>query len=166
MARDPDEVDPAVVVFLVRETANGREVLLGRKRAGPDAGCLVAPGCQVEDDEANLEVAVRELNRALGLTVVEDQLVPLVSLTISFTSGSPQAIGLTAYRLDAATLEPQSVAGGELADCQWYAVSCLPVDELSPIERVWVPPALQGNRYEHRRLTITPGYLCPEVAVG
>lgn len=72
------------VCYLLREGADGREVLLGRKLTGLGRGKVVAPGGKLETGEAPVDAAVREVAEEVGVTVTPKSLELVGELTYLF----------------------------------------------------------------------------------
>lgn len=78
------ELPQVCVVYLVRPSRQGDEVLLGRKKTGLGLGKLVGPGGKLEKYETPRQAAVREVREEVGVIVDSDDLVPIGELTYSF----------------------------------------------------------------------------------
>ncbi len=78
------ELPEVCVVYLIRDSATGPEVLLGRKLTGLGKGKVVAPGGKLEPGESPSDAAVREVLEEVGLTLDPASLEMLGLLTYLF----------------------------------------------------------------------------------
>jgi 8-oxo-dGTP diphosphatase len=104
---------PAVSVAMVR----GDRVLLVKRARKPSAGFYAFPGGRVEDGEADIDAAARELLEETGLEGAE--LLPLVTVNIppSPTEGTP------GYRLvvfAARWIAGEPVAADDAAEAKFF----------------------------------------------
>lgn len=133
---------PMCLVFLLRDTPRGREVLLGLKQRGFGTGRIVGIGGHVEPGESDSEAAVRETFEETGFRVAPTDLHDAGRLVFHFPA-SPQAdMSVALYRATSWTGE--LTASDEL-DPQWHQVSRLPIGRMWDDSRIWLPHVLRGE---------------------
>ncbi|TCK25251.1 NUDIX hydrolase [Pseudonocardia endophytica] len=129
-------VVPAAYVLLLRDTEAGTEVLLQlRSNTGfRDGYWAAAAAGHVEQGEPAPVAACREALEELGVTVVPDDLVPLITLHRTQNTGDPVDervdFFFTCRRW---TGEPRRSEPDKSADLRWFALDALP-DPVVPHE--------------------------------
>lgn len=134
---------PMCLVFLLRDTARGQEVLLGLKRRGFGTGRVVGIGGHVEPGESDLDAGVRETFEETGLHVIPTQLSDAGRVDFRFP-GSPQS-DMTVALYRGTSWSGEVVASDEL-DPQWHRVAALPFGAMWDDSRIWLPHVLRGER--------------------
>lgn len=130
------------VCYLIRETPQGAEVLLGRKLTGLGKGKLVGPGGKLEPGESAVDAVVREVAEEVGVIVDVDALELIGELTYPFphrTEWSQKSWAFACRRWDgnpepSAELEPE-----------WHPIDVIPLDEMWDDAKKWLPDALRGR---------------------
>ena len=140
-----------VVVYPLRRTSAGTEVLLGRKNTGLGLGRWVGPGGKVEAGESLREAAIRELHEEVGLVAGPDDLLPIARLHYPFPTRPHLSQRSHAFVLDA--FEGVVQESVELSP-QWWRVEDIPFELMWADAKLWLPRALQGSFTE---ATITIG---------
>jgi 8-oxo-dGTP diphosphatase len=130
------------VTYLVRSTAAGEEVLLGRKLTGIGAGRVVGPGGKLEPDETAAEAAAREVHEEVGITVSVAALQPVARLAYEFPHRPQWSQASTAFLAHDWSGEP--VPSLELAP-EWFPLADLPLDRMWDDARLWLPRAIRGR---------------------
>ena len=116
------------VVYVLRETPAGPEVLLGEKRRGLGRGRVVAPGGKLEPGESPAAAAVRELAEEVGLVAAAEDLEPRGVLDYRFPhrpAWSQLSHVFLCRRFSGAVTESSELAA-----------SFVPLAEV-PFERMW-----------------------------
>lgn len=131
------------LVFLLRDTARGQEVLLGLKRRGFGTGRIVGIGGHVEPGESDLAAGVRETFEETGLHVIPTQLYDAGRVTFHFPSAPESDMSVALYR--GTTWTGEIVASDEL-DPEWHPVADLPTAAMWDDSRIWLPHVLRGER--------------------
>ena len=131
------------VCYLIRESDNGTEVLLGRKKTGLGSGKLVGPGGKLEGSESPLEAVRREVEEEVGVRVDTDSLELVGELTYPFPHAPKWSQRSWAFICRAWGGEPME--SDELRP-EWHPMSALPVDQMWDDAKYWLPTALAGNR--------------------
>jgi len=130
-------VVPAAYVLLLRTASAGTEVLLQLRRGTGfrDGYWAAAAAGHVERGEAAPAAACREALEELGVTVAEQDLVPLVTLHRTENTGDPVDervdFFFTCRRWQG---EPRRQEPERAADLRWFALDALP-DPVVPHER-------------------------------
>ena len=140
-----------MVVYPLRHTAAGAEVLLGRKNTGLGVGRWVGPGGKVEVGESIREAAIRELHEEVGLHAVTHDLQPIARLHYPFPTRPHLSQRSHAFVLEA--FEGAVSESVELSP-EWWRVEDIPFHLMWADAKLWLPQALQGSFAE---ATITIG---------
>ncbi|TCL78345.1 MULTISPECIES: NUDIX domain-containing protein [unclassified Rathayibacter] len=141
--RPPTDPLPEVcVVYVLRESPRGTEVLLGRKLRGLGEGRVVAPGGKLEPGESPADAAVRELAEEVGLRADPRDLEPRGSLDYFFPHRP--AWSQRSHVFVCRRWSGEVVASGELA------AAFVPLDEVPyglmwDDARFWLPAVLNSG---------------------
>lgn len=132
-------VDRATLLFVIRD---GR-ILLIRKKRGLGAGKINGPGGRLEDGEAPLECAVREVEEEIGVTPtgVDER----GELLFQFVDG--YSIHVWVFR--AGGYEGETVETDEAVPL-WFDLEEIPYAEMWADDRVWLPLMIDGRRFHGR----------------
>lgn len=133
---------PMCLVFLLRDTPGGQEVLLGLKQRGFGTGRIVGIGGHVEPGETDLEAGVRETFEETGLRVAPADLYDAGRVVFRFPASPGTDMSVALYRTT--TWTGELVASDEL-DPQWHPVAALPTDWMWDDSRIWLPHVLRGE---------------------
>ena len=119
-----------------------REILLGEKLRGFGAGRVVPPGGKIDSDETPRDAAVRELAEETSLLTEVSDLVELATLDFTFEADAGPAMLARVYGVT----EFNGVAtdSDELA-LRWVATDALPLEQMWPDARQWLPVAMSGQ---------------------
>lgn len=142
----------ATLCFLVR----GDQVLLATKTKKIGKGCRNGYGGGIEPGESEREATLRELfEETEGVRVNPDSLkkIAIVDFHNTKSDGGIFVCRVHAYRANDWTGDIHET--DEMADPRWFSISELPLSEMMPADRDWLPPALQGKK------VIATAYLGP-----
>jgi len=140
-----------VVVYPLRHTTSGTEVLLGRKNTGLGVGRWVGPGGKVEAGESIRGAAIRELHEEVGLRAGPQDLHPIARLHYPFPTRPHLSQRSHAFVLE--VFEGVAQESLELSP-EWWRVEDIPFESMWADAKLWLPNALQGSFTE---ATITIG---------
>lgn len=129
------------VVYLIRSTASGDEVLLGRKKTGLGIGKLVGPGGKLEAGETPEMAAVREVAEEIGVSVTPSSLERIGELTYPFPYRPEWSQKSWAFRCRDWSGHP--LESPELRP-EWYPLAGIPFDQMWDDAKYWLPTALTG----------------------
>jgi 8-oxo-dGTP diphosphatase len=141
-----------VVVYPLRHTAAGTEVLLGRKNTGLGVGRWVGPGGKVEAGESLRDAAIRELHEEVGLRAVPHDLRPIARLHYPFPTRPHLSQRSHAFALE--VFEGVVAESVELSP-EWWRIEDIPFELMWADAKLWLPRALKGSFAE---ATITIGH--------
>ena len=134
-----------VLCFLFRESAAGREVLLGLKKTGFGAGRIVTLGGGIEPGETEAQAAVREVAEESGVVVGAAQLTQLGRIRWRFPAQPAADMDATIFTAVEWTGTPQSTAE---VDPAWYPVDNLPWDGMWDDARHWLGSVIAGDQLD------------------
>ncbi|QHC59252.1 NUDIX domain-containing protein [Rathayibacter sp. VKM Ac-2760] len=130
------------VVYVLRESPGGTEVLLGRKLRGLGEGRVVAPGGKLEPGESPAEAAVRELAEEVGLRADPGDLEPRGSLDYLFPHRP--AWSQRSHVFLCRRWAGDVVASGEL-DAAIVPLDAVPFERMWDDARFWLPAVLRSG---------------------
>lgn len=119
-------------------------VLLGMKKQGFGTGWWNGFGGKVEAGETIEAAAHRELFEECG--VIAGELTKSGVLNFSFTD-RPDILQVHVFKTFSYSGEPMET--DEMRP-QWFSEESLPVDQMWPDDRFWLPLMLAGKRFEGR----------------
>ncbi|THG33167.1 8-oxo-dGTP diphosphatase [Naasia lichenicola] len=128
------------VTYLLRDGADGPEVLLGNKLTGIGTGRLVGPGGKLEPGESAEQAAIRETLEEVG--VVVSSVVRIAELAYTFPRRPSWSQSSTAFLSRDWRGDPRS---SDELEPQWFSVSRIPFDRMWDDARLWLPGALTGR---------------------
>jgi len=136
-----------VVVYLLRDGAEGPEVLLGEKRRGLGTGRVVGPGGKREPGESAVETAVREVAEEVGLRLdpVDLEARGTLDYRFPFRPSWSQVSDVFVGRRWSGT----PTASDEL-EARWVPVDAVPYDAMWDDARWWLPNVLRGGTVDAR----------------
>lgn len=142
----------ATAVFLVRE----RKVLLARKTRKIGKDCWNGYGGGIENDESVKEAAAREFQEEAGGAIVSPNNLEKIAVVDFHNTKSDGGTFVCRVHVFLAR-EWQGEASGteEMATPTWFDVRNLPLGEMMPADKDWLPLALNGKKL------ITKAYLGP-----
>lgn len=130
------------VCYLIRASASGEQVLLGRKKTGLGAGNLVGPGGKLELGETPVDAAVRETLEEVGITIDPAALSLIGELTYPFPHHPHWSQKSWAFICRDWSGDP--VESDELAP-EWFPVAGIPFERMWDDAKHWLPAALGGS---------------------
>jgi 8-oxo-dGTP diphosphatase len=130
------------VCYLIRETAHGAEVLLGRKKTGLGRGKLVGPGGKLEAGESPTDAVAREVAEEVGVVVDADALELVGELTYPFPHHPEWSQKSWAFVCRRWAGEPRPSV--EL-EPEWHPLDAIPLEEMWNDAKYWLPNALRGE---------------------
>ena len=134
----------ATLVFLVRN--RGAQVLLALKTKKIGAGCWNGYGGGIEPGEDPREAAAREFQEESGAVVSPRDLekVSVVDFHNTKTDGMVFICRVHVYMAHVWQGEPKETE--EMAQPTWFNSSDLPLSQMMPADRSWLPPILKGKK--------------------
>lgn len=127
-------MDEATVCYPRR----GDEVLLIRKKRGLGAGLYNGPGGKVENGESIRACVRREVREEVGLDVRAAE----KRAELRFVFGDDPLMHVHAFVADEFEGTPRETPE---ADPAWFPATDLPFDRMWEDDRLWLPPALDGE---------------------
>lgn len=125
------------VCYLLRSTANGDEVLLGRKKFGLGQGNLVGPGGKLEPGESALEAVLREVREETSIVISNPRLVgELIYPFATKPAWSQKSWVFTCREFSGIAAESVEL------EPEWYSVASIPLDRMWDDARYWLPAVL------------------------
>ena len=120
---------------------DGDRLLFIEKKRGLGEGYYNAPGGHIEEAETALEAAVRETKEETGVDIRDIEFRG--TLRFQFSDGTRE-LGYVYFA---------TYAGGELAECDearpfWVRRDEIPFDNMWADDRLWLPVALEGRKFE------------------
>ncbi len=134
----------------------GNTVMLMKKLKKVGAGCWNGPGGGLEPGETMIQCVVRETaeetnseKRAdagiqLDQTYIADRKVAIIDFHNTKTDGTQFVCQVHVYMTD--KWDGVAESTDELADPTWFDFDKLPLDEMMPADRVWLPYILEGKK--------------------
>ncbi len=116
----------------------GSDVLLIRKKRGHGAGKIIGPGGKVEPGETPTQSAIRELHEEVGL--VAQQITERARIKFIELDG-PQWFG---HIFTSPTIEGNPIETDEAIPL-WFPQQNLPLDQMWPDDKYWLPRILAGE---------------------
>lgn len=130
------------VTYLLRESARGGEVLLGRKKYGLGEGKLVGLGGKLQPGEHPRVAAIREIEEESGVFVDPQALRHAGLLTYHFPTRASWSQESWVYLCREWIGEPSE--SEELAP-EWFPLEEVPLERMWSDARFWLPRALSGT---------------------
>lgn len=126
--------------YLVTNT----QVLLGRKQIGVGAGKLNGPGGGVEDGESIEDACVREPDEEIKVKVDKSSLEKSGVVTFYFDKKPRFEVHIFLARL----WEGVPTDTGEMKELRWYDLAKVPLDDMMPADKEWLPLILAGKKIQ------------------
>ncbi len=133
----------ATVVYPIRDDGY---VLLAKKTIKIGAGCWNGYGGGREGDESLTKTAVRELQEESGLTAREEDLEKIGLLRSYNHKSDGQVVFGEVHFYTAKNCSGDVQETEEMITPTWFALAKLPLDELMPADKLWIPDALGGKK--------------------
>jgi 8-oxo-dGTP diphosphatase len=132
-----------VAVTYLHRTRHGRtEVLLGEKLTGLGKGNIVGPGGKTEPGETPAQAAVREVWEEVGITLEEQHLTSVATITYPFVERdwlSQRSHVFVCHEFAG------DVAESEELRATWWPVEEIPYHRMWADATLWLPQALTGR---------------------
>ncbi|WP_347110668.1 NUDIX domain-containing protein [Paenarthrobacter sp. S56] len=129
--------------FLLRDDADGEQVLLGTKKTGFGRGKVVGVGGHVEAGETAVEAACREVMEEIHVEVRAADLIPAGTVDFIFPARPEWNMATTVYLTR--TWHGVPSESEEIAP-RWYPVARLPVESMWADAEHWLPAMISGRR--------------------
>jgi 8-oxo-dGTP diphosphatase len=129
--------------FLLRDTPDGAEVLLGMKRTGFGMGKVVGIGGHVEPGETDSQAVIREVFEETGVTVHVADLADAGAVRFVFPARPEWNMDTRLFT--ARQWQGEPVESDEIVP-EWFRVDTLPVDRMWQDADHWLPVVLEGGR--------------------
>ncbi|MCZ2403510.1 8-oxo-dGTP diphosphatase [Paenarthrobacter sp. Z7-10] len=129
--------------FLVRDSTQGPEVLLGLKKAGFGTGKIVGIGGHLELGESPEQAVCREVAEEVGVLVLPADLIPAGTVEFVFPAKTEWNMFATIFL--ARTFNGEATESDEIAP-EWHPVAVLPHQRMWADAQHWLPAMLTGER--------------------
>lgn len=140
--REEKELKNATVCFLYREG----KILLALKTNKIGKGKRNGYGGGVED-ESVLDCAVRELKEETGGVVASpDDLEQIAIVHFHNTKSDGKTFVCKVHFFLVHKWEGEVKETEEMIDPKWFSINDLPLDEMMPADKEWLPVALSGKK--------------------
>ncbi|MBM7792864.1 8-oxo-dGTP diphosphatase [Paenarthrobacter ilicis] len=129
--------------FLLRDSPEGGQVLLGTKKTGFGLGKVVGVGGHVEDGETAVQAACREVMEEINVVVSPGDLIPAGTVDFVFPARPEWDMATTVFLTRVWDGEPSE--SDEIAP-EWFPVAALPVERMWADAEHWLPSMMSGQR--------------------
>lgn len=129
--------------FLLRDGADGAEVLLGLKQTGFGRGKIVGIGGHVEPGETDEQAVVREVLEETGVVLQVEDLADAGS--VQFVFPARPEWNMSTRLFTARTWHGEPAPSDEILP-EWFRVDTLPVERMWQDADHWLPVVLEGRR--------------------
>ncbi|MDD4803707.1 MAG: NUDIX domain-containing protein [Candidatus Pacebacteria bacterium] len=123
-------------------------VLLAKKTKKIGKGLWNGYGGGIEDGESPEDTAVRETSEETnyGITIQKENLVQVADTNFHNTKedGSTFVLNAKVYVVNKFSGTPKS--SDEMIDPTWFNKNNLPLDQMMPADKIWVPIVLSGKK--------------------
>ena len=134
-------MENATVCFLFKEN----KILLALKTMKIGEGCWNGYGGEVEDGENEEEAAIRELNEETGGVVAKElEKIAMIDFHNKKSDGKRFICRVHFYLVRKWIGKVQEVA--EMIKPTWFDIDSLPLDQMMPADREFLPTALKGQK--------------------
>ncbi|WP_208007564.1 8-oxo-dGTP diphosphatase [Labedella endophytica] len=136
--RHPD----VAVCYLLRPSAVGEEVLIGRKLTGLGVGRSVGPGGKLAPGETPAEAVIREVAEETGIVVDPSALEPRGVLDYRFPT--KPSWSQRSFVFVSRAFTGDGVPSDELVP-EWWPIASPPFERMWDDARFWLPGVLAGG---------------------
>lgn len=119
---------------------NGDETLLIEKKRGVGEGLYNGPGGKIENEENPVECAVRETREEVK--VKPEDLEKMGELKFFF--GKKPFMFVHVFKAEIFSGEPEET---EEARPEWFQTDNLPLEDMWPDDKYWIPKMLDGEKF-------------------
>lgn len=119
---------------------DGEEVLLIEKKRGVGEGLYNGPGGKLEGEETPLECAVRETEEEVEVSPEKIEKAG----ELEFIFGEEPFMFVHVFKAENYSGKPVET---EEARPEWFPVENLPLNEMWPDDRYWMPKMLEGEKF-------------------
>lgn len=125
----------------------GDEVLLGRKMKKIGAGCRNGYGGGIEDGETSRRSIIRELEtESGGVKALPNALDKVAEIYFRNTKTDGDTFTCKVHVYFLYRWEGDFQSTDEVSDPTWFKKQELPLDEMMPADREWLPIVLSGRK--------------------
>ncbi len=142
----------ASLVFPVQEATGGvlgekipMRVALGIKKKKIGAGLYNGVGGGIEDGESAAESAVREAFEEWGVTLDQASLTLRGVIDFHNTKSDGECFTCRVYVFISPPWQGEARASDEMGAPEWFALDALPLDQMMPADRDWLPALLTSD---------------------
>lgn len=143
------EAQQVTLLFLRREQASVKEILLAMKKRGFGEGRWNGVGGKADVNESIEQTAVRECQEEIGVTPT---ILRKVGEMVFYMSDRPDFCH-DCHIYEATEWQDEPVETEEMRP-QWFREDAIPYDHMWTDDKLWLPKLLAGQRF---RATITLG---------
>ncbi|MGK3648047.1 8-oxo-dGTP diphosphatase [Pseudarthrobacter enclensis] len=129
--------------FLLRDDADGGQVLLGLKQKGFGKGKIVGIGGHVEAGETAVQAVIREVLEETGVVLVPGDLADAGAVHFVFPARPEWDMKTRLFT--ARTWSGEPAPSDEIIP-EWFRVDTLPVERMWQDADHWLPVVLEGGR--------------------
>ena len=129
-----------VLCFLLREN----KVLFGWKTQKIGEGCWNGPGGEILPGETEKQAVRREVSEEVGIIVDIDELEKVAILKID----NSQYGQIQVHVFLSKEWEGEPRESNELVNLEWFLRHGLPLNEMMPADKHWLPWAIIGKRMD------------------
>ena len=130
-------VNDAVLCFVIRESEQGKEVLLIHKKRGLGKGKINGPGGKLEVNEDFVDAAIRETKEEVGITPSNPK--AMANLDFVFADGYSLSV-----RVFIATEHSGDATESDEATPFWCPLEDIPFERMWSDDRLWLGQVLSG----------------------
>lgn len=134
----------ATVVFPLKN--NGAEILLAKKAWKIGAGCWNGYGGGIEPGENDRESASRELFEESGLSATSKELVKVGVVDFHNHKSDGTVFTCRVHFFFAPIWDGEIKETPEMLTPTWFPIHDVPLDEMMPADRVFLPLILNGKK--------------------
>jgi 8-oxo-dGTP diphosphatase len=131
-----DEATEATLCFIIE---NGETLLIEKKR-GVGSGLYNGPGGKLEDNESPEECAVRETIEEVKVRPEDLEKIG----ELEFLFGQDPFMFVHVFKAESHSGEPEE---SEEARPEWFKTENIPLDEMWPDDKYWIPKMLDGEKF-------------------
>ncbi len=141
--REEKELTHATVCFLNKEN----KILLGIKGRHIGEGYWNGYGGGIDPGEKPREAAVRELKEETGgVIALPDQLEKIAEIDFHNTKSNREIFVCKVHFYLVKQWQGESQETEEMLKPTWFDIKKLPLDEMMPADKKWLPVALSGKK--------------------